>query len=130
RLQGAELKEAQDDAVRLAILDQEEAGLDIVCDAEMRRRHYICGFLEGLTNIDTETLGTRKGYRGARYGESAQVPRIVGEVAHPGAVFAEAVAFARARTEKPLKVTLPGPMTMWDSTLDEHYGWDEKALAL
>ena len=54
RLEGDQLREAQDDAVRLALLDQEDAGLDIVCDAEMRRRHYIWGFLEGLTNIDTD----------------------------------------------------------------------------
>ena len=130
RLEGDQLHEAQDDAVRLSLIEQEEAGLDIVCDAEMRRRHYIWGFLEGLTNIDTDKLGQRKGYRGARYGESAQVPRITGEVLHPAPVFEEAVRFARAHTSKPLKVTLPGPMTVWDSTLDEHYGWDEKTAAL
>ena len=130
RLEGDDLREAQNDAVRLALLDQEEAGLDVVCDGEMRRRHYIWGFLQGLTNIDTEKLGQRKGYRGARYSESAQVPRITGEVAHPAPVFLEAVQYARARTTKTLKVTLPGPMTIWDSTMDEHYGWDEKAMAL
>jgi 5-methyltetrahydropteroyltriglutamate--homocysteine methyltransferase len=124
------LHEAQDDAVRLALLDQEEAGLDVVCDGEMRRRHYIWGFLEGLTNIDTARLAERKGYRGARYGASAQVPRITGEVTHPAPVFLEAVQYARARTEKPLKVTLPGPMTVWDSTHDEHYGLDDRQMAL
>ena len=56
RLAGAELREAQDDAVRLAILDQEDAGLDVVTDGEVRRRHYIWGFLDGLTGIDTERL--------------------------------------------------------------------------
>src|SRR3972149_762987 len=50
----ARLAEAQDDAVRLAIFDQEDAGLDIVSDGEQRRRHYIWGFLEGLTGVDTE----------------------------------------------------------------------------
>ena len=130
RVEGDELREAQDDAVRLALLDQEDAGLDIVCDGEMRRRHYIWGFLEGLTNIDTARLGQRIGYRGARYGEFAQVPRITGEVTHPAPVFLEALQYARARTEKPLKVTLPGPMTVWDTTLDEHYGWGEKEMAL
>lgn len=96
----------------------------------MRRRHYIWGFLEGLTGIDTGRLGERKGYRGARYGPSAQVPRITGEVKHTAPVFLEAVQYARARTQKPLKVTLPGPMTVWDSTLDEHYGLGEKDMAL
>jgi 5-methyltetrahydropteroyltriglutamate--homocysteine methyltransferase len=130
RLEGDALRESQDDAVRLALLDQEEAGLDIVCDAEMRRRHYIWGFLEGLTNIDTTNLGRRKGYRGARYSEAAAVPRITGEVTHPAPVFLEALQYARAHTKKQLKVTLPGPMTIWDSTLDEHYGLGEKEMAL
>jgi 5-methyltetrahydropteroyltriglutamate--homocysteine methyltransferase len=51
------LREAQDDAVRLCLLDQEEAGIDIVSDGEQRRRHYIWGFLDGLTGTDTERLG-------------------------------------------------------------------------
>jgi 5-methyltetrahydropteroyltriglutamate--homocysteine methyltransferase len=129
RLDGEALREAQDDAVRLALLDQEEAGLDIVCDAEMRRRHYIWGFLEGLTNIDTQTLGHKRA-RGGRYTESTAVARITGEVTRPAPVFLDALRYARARTQKPLKVTLPGPMTTWDSTLDEHYGFGEKEMAL
>jgi len=60
------LCEAQDDAVRLAIEDQEAAGLDIVTDGEQRRRHYIWGFVSGLTGIDTEHLG-KKVTRGGRY---------------------------------------------------------------
>jgi 5-methyltetrahydropteroyltriglutamate--homocysteine methyltransferase len=129
RLSGDALVEAQDDAVRLAIADQEEAGLDIVCDAEQRRRHYIWGFLEGLTNIDTEMLGQKRA-RGGRYTESTAVARITGDVVRTHPVFLDALKYARARTSKPLKVTLPGPMTTWDSTLDEHYGFDEKQMAL
>jgi 5-methyltetrahydropteroyltriglutamate--homocysteine methyltransferase len=41
-----------------------------------------------------------------------------------------ALAFAKAHTRRPLKVTLPGPMTIVDSTLDEHYGGDEESLAM
>jgi 5-methyltetrahydropteroyltriglutamate--homocysteine methyltransferase len=129
RLSGEQLREAQDDAVRLAIEDQELAGLDVVCDAEERRRHYIWGFLEGLTNIDTETLGQKRA-RGGRYTESTAVARITGDVVRTQPVFLDALKYARALTSKPLKVTLPGPMTTWDSTLDEHYGFDEKQMAL
>jgi 5-methyltetrahydropteroyltriglutamate--homocysteine methyltransferase len=129
RLEGAALHEAQDDAVRLALLDQEEAGLDIVCDAEQRRRHYIWGFLEGLTNIDTVKLGQKRA-RGGRYTVSTAVARIVGPVEHPAPVFLDALKFARGLTHRALKVTLPGPMTIWDSTLDEHFGWGEKQIAL
>jgi 5-methyltetrahydropteroyltriglutamate--homocysteine methyltransferase len=129
RLEGDDLRMAQDDAVRLALLDQEDAGLDIVCDGEIRRRHYIWGFLEGLTNIDTEKLGKKRA-RGGRYSESTAVARITGEVTRPAPVFLDALKFARARTDRTLKVTLPGPMTTWDSTLDEHYGYGEKEMAL
>ena len=59
RLNGPELIDAQDDAVRLAVLDQEQAGLSIVTDGEVRRRHYIWGFLDGLTGTDTSGLAAR-----------------------------------------------------------------------
>jgi 5-methyltetrahydropteroyltriglutamate--homocysteine methyltransferase len=128
-LSGEALREGQDDAVRLALADQEEAGIDIVTDGEARRRHYIWGFLEGLTGIDTEHQG-RKRARGGRYAESTSVARIVGEVTRPRPVLVDAVRFARAHTDRPLKVTLPGPMTTTDSLLDEHYGTDTKTLSL
>ena len=129
RMAGEDLRLAQDDAVRLTLLAQEEAGIDVVCDAEQRRRHYIWGFLEGLTGFDMEHLG-QKLARGGRYSQSTEVVRIVGEVTRPAPVFLEAVQFARAHTDRPLKVTLPGPMTIVDSSLDEHYGTDEKTLAM
>lgn len=57
RMPAERLAEAQDDAVRLVLADQEEASIDIVTDGEQRRRHYVWGFLQGLTGIDTERLG-------------------------------------------------------------------------
>jgi 5-methyltetrahydropteroyltriglutamate--homocysteine methyltransferase len=129
RLQGDDLRQGQDDAVLLALLDQEEAGIDVVCDAEQRRRHYIWGFLEGLTGFDFDRLGQKRS-RGGRYTESTAVVRIIDEVTRPAPVFLDAVRFAKAHTKKPLKVTLPGPMTIVDSSLDEHYGTDEKTLAM
>jgi 5-methyltetrahydropteroyltriglutamate--homocysteine methyltransferase len=123
------LREAQDDAVRLALLDQEEAGLDIVSDGEQRRRHYIWGFLDGLTGTDTQRLG-RKRTRGGRYVAEMEVARIVGEVTRPDPVMVSALAFAKAHTRRAVKVTLPGPMTMVDTTLDEHYRRDEESLAM
>ena len=129
RLEGAALREAQDDAVRLALADQEIAGLDVVCDGEMRRRHYIWGFLEGLAGTDTVNLGAKRA-RGGRYSASTPAARVVGALARPAPVLLEALRYARARTTRPLKVTLPGPMTIVDSVLDEHYGDDERSLAL
>ena len=123
------LREAQDDAVRLALLDQEEAGIDIVSDGEQRRRHYIWGFLDGLTGTDTTQLG-KKRTRGGRYVAEQAVARIVGEVTWPGPVMGPALAFSKAHTRRPVKVCLPGPLTMVDTTLDEHYGGDEESLAM
>jgi 5-methyltetrahydropteroyltriglutamate--homocysteine methyltransferase len=129
RLSGEALRESQDDAVRLALREQEDAGIDIITDGEQRRRHYIWGFLEGLCGIDTQNLG-RKLARGGRYAQQTAVARIVADVERPAPVLVDALAFARARTEQRLKVTLPGPMTIVDSVLDEHYGWEDGRLAM
>ena len=56
KLQDDMLREGQDDAVLLALADQEAAGLHIVTDGEQRRRHYIWGFVEGLTGLDFSRL--------------------------------------------------------------------------
>ena len=125
RLSGDELRAAQDEAVRQAIRQQEEAGLD----GELRRRHYIGGFLEGLTGIDNDHTSKKK-TRGGRYTDAMDVPRIVGEVTRRGPVFGDACRFARGLTTRRLKVTLPGPMTMADDVADEFYGDDHRALAM
>jgi 5-methyltetrahydropteroyltriglutamate--homocysteine methyltransferase len=123
------LREAQDDAVRLALLDQEDAGIDIVSDGEQRRRHYVWGFLDGLTGTDTETLG-KKRTRGGRYVAEQDVARIVGPVTRVAPVMVPALRFAKAHTRRPVKVSLPGPVTLVDTTLDEHYRGDEETLAM
>jgi 5-methyltetrahydropteroyltriglutamate--homocysteine methyltransferase len=129
RLNGPELIDAHDDAVRLAILDQEQAGLSIVTDGEVRRRHYIWGFLDGLTGVDTENLARARS-RGGRYSETTEVARIVGPVERRNPVLLRACQFARAATARRLKVTMPGPMTIADSVSDEHYRTDRKTLAM
>ena len=129
RLSGQELRDAQDDAVRLAILEQEEAGLDVVTDGELRRRHYIAGFLAGLTGIDFERTA-KKQTRGGRYAEAMDVPRIVGDVERRAPILVDACRAARAMTRRQLKVTMPGPMTMADDVADQHYGSDHRSLAM
>ena len=129
RLSGRDLQEAQDDAVRLAIREQEDAGLAIVTDGELRRRHYIWGFLDGLTGVDTERLAQQRS-RGGRYSETTEVARIIGPVERTRPVFVDACRFARDLTTRQLKVTLPGPMTIVDSVADEHYSADRKTLAM
>ncbi|HEY7190647.1 MAG TPA: methionine synthase [Vicinamibacterales bacterium] len=129
RLAGDDLRAAQDDAVRVVVLEQEEAGLAIVTDGEVRRRHYIWGFLDGLTGVDTDRLALQRS-RGGRYSESTEVARVIGDVERTRPVFLEACRFARTITDRLLKVTLPGPMTIVDSVADEHYHTDRRSLAM
>lgn len=125
RLPDELLKEGQDDGVLLAIDDQREAGLDILTDGEQRRRHYVWTFCEGLTGIDVDRRKEMP-MRGGRYHRLA--PVVTGPVRRPGPVMVEALTFLKAHTTAPVKVTLPSPMTLVDSLVDEHYG-DRKALA-
>jgi 5-methyltetrahydropteroyltriglutamate--homocysteine methyltransferase len=128
RLAGATLWEGQEDAVRVWIAAQEQSGLDVVTDGEQRRRHYIWGFFEGLEGIDTVNLGKRT-QRGGRYHQEISAARMVGEPEWRGPVFADATRATRAMTGKPVKVTLPGPMTIVDSLIDTVGGRSEEQLA-
>ena len=129
RIEGEQLAEAQDDAVRSWLHEQERAGFQIVTDGEQRRRHYIWGFLEGLEGFDTERLG-EKASRGGRYMTSTPVARCVSEIAWTKPVIAPAVGFLRRHTDRHIKVTLPGPMTTADSILDEHRGRSDAEFAM
>jgi 5-methyltetrahydropteroyltriglutamate--homocysteine methyltransferase len=128
RLEGDALREAQDDAVIVAISAQEQARLDIITDGEQRRRHYIWGFCEGLSGIDFSHLVQRQ-TRGGRYGTLVNVPRVVGPVRRQRPILLEALQFVKQHTSKPVKVTLPGPMTATDTLADEHYR-DRRTLAM
>ena len=120
KLEGDALKEGQDDAVLLALADQEEAGLDIFTDGEQRRRHYIWGFVEGLEGVDFSQL-VKISTRGGRYGSMVDAARVVAPLRRRGAIVSEAVRFLKRHTNKPVKVTLPGPMTTTDTLADEYY---------
>lgn len=128
KLSGDALVKAQDEAVTHWLAVEDKAGLNIVTDGEQRRRHYIWGFLEGLTGTDTQTLGKKRS-RGGRYTEQTSVARITGEVRWTGPIMADMVRFARAHTRHTLKVTLPGPMTTADSVEDTVGNRSDRELA-
>ena len=119
------LEAAQDDATRLAILDMERAGIDVVTDGEIRRESYSNRFATALEGVDLE----RPGLFTERSGEQNFVPRVVGPIRRMRAVEVRDVEFLRANTERTIKVTLPGPFTMAQQAQDEHYG-DRRELAL
>jgi len=119
RLQGDELAAAKLDATLLAIKWQEDAGIDIVCDGEMSRQHFVHGFLEFVDGIDFAHK-VEMGIRGDRY--KAMVPVVRGELKLKGRVHQTEARFARAHTRHKLKFTMPGPMTISDTVADAHYG--------
>ncbi len=125
QLDGEALAEAKRDAVRVAVHDQQEAGIDIVTDGEQTRQHFVTTFIEGLDGVDFDNRATVK----IRQRYEASVPRVVGPVGRPHAVYADDARFLVATSSRPVKYQLPGPMTMADTLADEYYG-DRAQLAM
>jgi 5-methyltetrahydropteroyltriglutamate--homocysteine methyltransferase len=118
------LVEAQDDATLAAIRTQEEAGLDIVTDGEIRRESYSNHFATALDGLDLEHPGTVRN----RSGIDIPVPRVTGELRRPAPVQVADVRFLRAHTDRTIKITAPGPFTMAQQAQNDHYP-DDRALA-
>ena len=126
RLDGDELREGKRDATLIALKTQETAGIDIVSDGEQARQHFVHGFLEGVDGIDFDRK-VPMGIRNNRY--EALVPTVTGPLRRRGAVHAWEALIARTHTERRLKFTLPGPMTICDTVADAHYG-DRVSMAM
>jgi len=125
-LSGEALQNAQDDAVRLAVYDQETAGVRIISDGEQRRKTYHEYVTSQLGGFDYETLAEKWIRDGRRL---AQVGRCTGPVEWFSPIVVNDLRFLLTNTTSPVKVTLPGPMTVIDSTFDAYYG-DERSFAM
>jgi 5-methyltetrahydropteroyltriglutamate--homocysteine methyltransferase len=123
RVDPAWLHEAQDDAVLVAIRDQERAGLDIVTDGEMRRESYSNFFATALEGVDVDNPGTTAD----RKGNPTPVPRIVGPIRRRGPVQVDDLRFLRANTDRLVKMTVPGPFTMAQQAQNDYYEHEEEA---
>ncbi len=119
QLAGEALAQAKLDATLLAVKLQEDAGVDIVCDGEMSRQHFVHGFLEFVDGIDFANK-IEMGIRADRY--KAMVPVVRGALTLKGRVHQAEARHARAHTKRKLKITLPGAMTIADTVADAHYG--------
>ena len=117
------LAQAQDDATILAIRAQEEAGLDIITDGEIRRESYSNRFATALEGVDIDNPGEGKD----RSGHPILLPRIAGKVRRRGPVEVDDVRFLRKHTKKRIKITVPGPFTMSEQAKNEFYGSGEEA---
>ncbi len=127
RLEGERLREAQDDATLLILRQQEEIELDLVTDGEQRRPHFINHVLAAWEGIDVAHPALKDVYR--RRAQKHLVPRVVGRVRRRSPAVLEDLRFAKAHTIRPVKMAVPGPLTVVDSTLDEAYR-NEEALAM
>jgi 5-methyltetrahydropteroyltriglutamate--homocysteine methyltransferase len=116
------LQEAQDDAVLLAIRDQERAGLDIITDGEMRRESYSNRFATALDGVDVDNPGTTADRRG----NPTPVPRVVGPIRRSEPVQVADLEFLRANTDRLVKMTVPGPFTMAQQAQNDFYEHEEE----
>ncbi|CAH0260957.1 2-hydroxypropyl-CoM lyase [Microbacterium oxydans] len=122
KLEGDALTEGKQDALRVAVQEQQRRGLDIISDGEQTRQHFVTTFIEHLDGVDfdrRETVRIRDRY-------DASVPTVVGAVSRQKPVFVDDVKYLRQQTDQPIKWALPGPMTMIDTLADRHYKSREK----
>jgi 5-methyltetrahydropteroyltriglutamate--homocysteine methyltransferase len=118
------LDEAQADATLLAIRAQEDAGLDIITDGEIRRESYSNRFATALDGVDIDNPGSALD----RSGHPNPVPRVVGPIRRKHPVEVSDLSFLRDHTSRTVKITVPGPFTMAQQAQDDYYG-SREALA-
>ena len=123
RIPEAFLAEAQDDATLLAIRAQEEAGLDIITDGEIRRESYSNRFATALEGVDIDNPGSALD----RSGHPNPVPRVVGKIRRKHAVEVQDLLFLKKHTNKQVKMTVPGPFTMSQQAQNDFYKSGEEA---
>jgi 5-methyltetrahydropteroyltriglutamate--homocysteine methyltransferase len=125
KLAGADLVAAKADATLLWVKAQEDAGISVIGDGEQSRQHFVHGFLEAVEGIDFEHK-VKMGIRDNRY--DAMVPQVIAALRLKGRVHATEAQLTRAHTQRKIKFTLPGPMTIVDTVADRFYG-DRQRLA-
>lgn len=119
------LEQAQDDATIVAIREMERAGIDIISDGEIRRESYSNRFATALDGVDVAQPAVITD----RYGNQTHVPRVVGRVRRTRPVELRDMQFLRRHTDRPAKITLPGPFTMTQQAKNEFYR-DVEELAM
>ena len=102
-----------------AVRDQVDAGIDIPTDGEIARENYIhyhCRHLEGMDFVNL----TEKTLRTGNY--SSFLPTVRGPVKPRKMFLVQDWKRAQKATDKPVKITMPGPLTVSDTVVDEYYG--------
>lgn len=123
-------RETFDDAVGLAIRDQERAGVDIITDGEMRRWYFVQGFYSHFSGLESREPLRKVGIDGY---DSPPRYRPVERITVPnGLGIVEEFAHSRQQTDHALKMTCPGPLTLTihiQTRRGDVYDGDRLALA-
>ena len=115
-----------DQATVQAVQDQVSCGIDIPTDGEIRRENYIHYHCRHLSGIDFELLTSKVHRDGAAVSD---LPTVTGPIKAAGSHFLDRdFAVAQAATDRPVKLTVPGPLTIIDTTANSHYA-SERDLA-
>lgn len=104
--------------VQQAVEDQLAVGIDIPTDGEIPRENYVHYHCRHLNGFDFDKLTTRSLRNGAF---TADLPTITGPISVKKAFMVNEWKRAQAFTTKPVKITMPGPMTVSDTNADAYY---------
>ena len=110
-------------AIREVIEDQTQSGIDIPTDGEVRRENYIYYQCRQIEGIDFNTV-THKSVRAGAF--EADLPTIIRPVSLRSSILGRDFKTAQQFTKNPVKITIPGPMTITDSIADDFYNDDKK----
>lgn len=123
-----DLREAQEDAVDIAIREQEEAGVDIITDGEMRRVGFFTAEFYGhMTGLHELPMRRRLGVQGHDQREGYEVLEPV--AAPNGLGLIEEYDYLRTRTTRPVKMTCAGPYTLAGRLKPGHIYKDRMEIA-
>ena len=120
---GSQYESLVNEASKQVIDDQITCGIDIVTDGEVRRENYIYYQCRQIEGIDFKTV-THKSVRAGAF--EADLPTIIKPVSLRAPILGRDYKTAQQFTNKPVKITIPGPMTITDSIADEFYNDDKK----
>ncbi len=120
---GYRVEELFNRATKEIISDQEECGIDILTDGEVRRENYIHYHCRHLEGIDFDNL-TEKVARTGNY--KCWLPTITGKVRAKGSFLVEEWKNNQKLSSKPIKITIPGPMTITDTIANTFYNSDQE----
>ena len=105
-------------AIKSVIELQDEIGINILTDGELRREHYINYHLRHLCGIDFKIL-TKKMSRNNAYTHLS--PTIIGKIKPKEHFLTFNWKTSKLFTKKDVKITIPGPMTIIDTFYNKYY---------